>query len=375
MLRKSCWDMFKLTLVERHAILLPGAALINPAGVGVRAVVGHGHPGETTNVRWHQGHIGSASGLNRWDHVDRGVWVGGAHESPILFELTEWSRDLVGLWEFTVNPEVLLNVSNAGVHLWPSRGVPEPRVKIQEAGFLVWICCSDYIHNTWQACDWEKSTNTLIYEIWFWGSPMLMEQLIFSGIRWAFCCFHKIIMCLSTYISCRTPPILPTVSSSSCHQEDGTRASEPAPPDCSTAFSLRLWEPWTQIPPPLSETWTPPPPTLPHHRKKLSVTFLGNSKCAKHRWVGLYKQPVVTHSLLFTLDTFHTLLCAHNPTKRLNIICMFTNVYMHYQSLYTVPQPAAWLTMFQCTVFIWSIRTVCIVCIFSLRIGKHLCIV
>ncbi len=35
--------MFKLTLVERHAILLPGAALINPAGVGVRAVVGHGH--------------------------------------------------------------------------------------------------------------------------------------------------------------------------------------------------------------------------------------------------------------------------------------------------------------------------------------------
>ncbi len=65
------------------------------------------------------------------------------------------------------------------------------------------------------------------------------------------------------------PP--PTVSSSSYHQEDGTGASEPAPPDCSTAFSPRLWEPWTQItPPPLwnpmqsptSWTWTIPPPPL-----------------------------------------------------------------------------------------------------------------
>ncbi len=176
MLRRSCWGMFKLTLVECHAILLPGAALINPAGVGVRAVVRHGHPREATNVRWHQGHIGSASGLNRWDHVDRGVWVGGAHESPILFELAEWPRDLVGLWEFTVNPEVLLNVSNAGVHLWPSRGVPEPRIKIQETGFLVWICCSDHTHHTRQTWCWEKSTSTLKYEIWFGGLQCLWSN-------------------------------------------------------------------------------------------------------------------------------------------------------------------------------------------------------
>ncbi len=38
----------------------------------------------------------------------------------------------------------------------------------------------------------------------------------------------------------KTPPTPPTVSSSSYHQEDGTGASEPAPPDCSTAFSPRL---------------------------------------------------------------------------------------------------------------------------------------
>ncbi len=50
------------------------------------------------------------------------------------------------------------------------------------------------------------------------------------------------------------PPTPPTVSSSCYHQEDGTGASEPAPPDCSTAFSPRLWEPWTQIIPPPSET-------------------------------------------------------------------------------------------------------------------------
>ncbi len=54
-------------------------------------------------------------------------------------------------------------------------------------------------------------------------------------------------------VSWRTPPILPTVSSSYYHQKDCTGASEPAPPDCSTAFFPRLQEPWTQITTPLSE--------------------------------------------------------------------------------------------------------------------------
>ncbi len=60
--------------------------------------------------------------------------------------------------------------------------------------------------------------------------------------------------------SWRTPPTPPTVSSSSYHQEDGTGASEPAPTDCSTAFSPRLWEPLTQITPPPSETPCKPLP-------------------------------------------------------------------------------------------------------------------
>ncbi len=41
-------------------------------------------------------------------------------------------------------------------------------------------------------------------------------------------------------ISWRTPHIPPTVSSSSYHQEDGTGASEPTPPDCSTVFTEGL---------------------------------------------------------------------------------------------------------------------------------------
>ncbi len=158
--------------------------------------------------------------------------------------------------------------------------------------------------------------------------------------------------------SWRTPPIPPTVSSSSYHQEVGTGASEPAPPDCSAAFSPRLWEPWTQITPPPSEnpckplppeTWTTPPPSpntpQPYHtkEKKLYETFLCNSRCATHRWVGLYKQPEATHSPLCALDTFHTLLCVHNPTKDSAI---YVYMLMHYKSSCTVPQPAAWLTMF-----------------------------
>ncbi len=137
--------------------------------------------------------------------------------------------------------------------------------------------------------------------------------------------------------SWRTPPTPPTVSSSSYHQEDGTGASEPAPPDWSTAFSPRLWEPWTQITPPPSETpckplppetWTPPspntppPPNLTSSKKKL-WTFFVQFKCATHRRVGPYKPPVVTHSPLCTRHFSYTAMCTQSH-KRLSNICMFT---------------------------------------------------
>ncbi len=64
-----------------------------------------------------------------------------------------------------------------------------------------------------------------------------------------------------------------------------------------------LWEPWTQITPPPSETpCTPLPPETwttpqPYHTKKKTVWnfFLYNSKCATHRWVGLYKTTCSKH--------------------------------------------------------------------------------
>ncbi len=125
-------------------------------------------------------------------------------------------------------------------------------------------------------------------------------------------------------VSWRTPPIPPTVSSSSCHQEDGTRASEPAPPDCSTAFSPRLWEPSipiTSLPSETSSTTlapetrilspqppshhTPPTPHAPHencwkpqeHCAILSVLHTGE-------WTG---QTTFRNTLFFSLyapDTF-----------------------------------------------------------------------
>ncbi len=123
------------------------------------------------------------------------------------------------------------------------------------------------------------------------------------------------------------------------------------------SFFPRLWEPWTQITPPSSETpckplppetWTTPPPSpntpQPYHTKEKTVNFFVQFKCATHRWVGLYKPPVVTHSPLCALDTFHTLLCVHNPTKDSAIyVCLHAHAL---QSSCTVPQPAAWLTMF-----------------------------
>lgn len=152
--------------MERHTVLFPGAALVNSAGISVCTVIWQWHPGEATNVRGRQGDIDSTSSLNRWYQLNWSVWVGGSHKSPILFELAKWPWDFVHLWEFTINPKVLLHVGNAGIHLWPSGSVPEPRVKIQEAGFQVWVCGSDKAHYTWQTHWWEKITTMSVFEIW-----------------------------------------------------------------------------------------------------------------------------------------------------------------------------------------------------------------
>ncbi len=138
--------------------------------------------------------------------------------------------------------------------------------------------------------------------------------------------------------SWRTPPTPPTVSSSSCHQEDGTGASDPAPPDCSTAFSPGCESPELKLPrPPLKPHVNPyllkhgpshppskhPQPTTPK-KKNCMKLFCAIQSVLHHRWVGLYK--TTCSNTLFSMRTRHFshLLCVHNPTKRLSNICMFT---------------------------------------------------
>ncbi len=139
-------------------------------------------------------------------------------------------------------------------------------------------------------------------------------------------------------ISWRTPPILHTVSYSSYHQENGTGASEPASPDCSTAFSPRLWEPWTQLTTPLSETpykppfllkhgLDPPPPTttiptLPH--EKITVKLFCAIQSVRHtgEWAVQTTRSITLSSIC--TRHFHTLLCVHKSHKRLCNICMLT---------------------------------------------------
>ncbi len=177
-------------------------------------------------------------------------------------------------------------------------------------------------------------------------------------------------------VSWRTPPIPPTVSSSSYHQEDGTRASEPAPPDCSTAFSPRLWEPWTQNHP--APLWNPiqtptswnmdsPPPPQPYHvtGKKLSNFFVQFKVC--------YTQVSVQTTCSNTLSSirtrhFHTLLCVHKSHKRLSDICMFTcSCTTNHLTLF----PSQLLECFSfctCTVFARHFHSLYFFC---LCIGNH----
>ncbi len=132
-----------------------------------------------------------------------------------------------------------------------------------------------------------------------------------------------------------------------------------------------LWNPmqtptsWNMDPPPSPPL--PSPPLQPYHTKEKTVNFFVQFKCATHRWVGLYKPPVVTHSPLCTRHFSHTAMCTQSY-KRLSNICMFTCSCTTTQSFCTVPQPAAWLTMFLSAHVQYYVKHLhsCIVCIFYL---------
>ncbi len=96
--------------------------------------------------------------------------------------------------------------------------------------------------------------------------------------------------------------------------------------------------------------------------KKKTVNFFVQFKCATHRWVGLYKPPVAAHYPLCTRHFSYTI-----PQKTQQY--MYVYMLMHYhKSLCTVPQLAAWLTMFLSAhvQYLCEAFAVCIVCIFYL---------
>lgn len=97
-----------LTVMNRHAVLFPAAALINPAGVGVRLLISHRGPGEAAQIGRHQADVAPPAVLCR--HIDDGVGVGAAHEPAVLPILTVGAGDLIRGRKLTVHPDVSLQV-------------------------------------------------------------------------------------------------------------------------------------------------------------------------------------------------------------------------------------------------------------------------
>ncbi len=176
-------------------------------------------------------------------------------------------------------------------------------------------------HFTIHQCLMSKLPAFIIF-ILGWTVPLNMQPVeamwLHLFLQTAFSIFKAVVSATQQIeqitASWRTPPTPPTVSSSSYHQEDGTGASEPAPPDCSTAFSPRLWEPWTQITPPPSETpcntlppetWTPnPPPPPPPPQPYLSKEILWTFFCAIQVCYTQVSGPVQT-TCSNTLSSMH----------------------------------------------------------------------
>ncbi len=124
----------------------------------------------------------------------------------------------------------------------------------------------------------------------------------------------------------------------------------------NTTHTATLWNP-IQTPYLLKRgpSHPPPPPTLPHHIKNCQ-TSLCNSKCATHRWVGLYKPTVVTHSPLFSLNTFTLYSVYIIPQNTLYVI--YVCLYAHALQITLHCSAASCLnfSLFAHVQYLWGIR-------------------
>lgn len=94
--------------MHSHAVLLPAVALVNPAGVGLRCLIGQWGPGEAAQSGTDQADVTSPAVLS--GHVDDSVGVGAAHQPAVLTVLTVGAWNLVGGWKLTVHPHISLQV-------------------------------------------------------------------------------------------------------------------------------------------------------------------------------------------------------------------------------------------------------------------------
>lgn len=109
--------------MHRHAVLLPRAALVHPAGVRVGLLIGHRRPGKATQSRGDQADVAPPAVVHR--HEGDSVGVGAAHQPAVLTVLTVRALDLVSGWELTVHPDVSLQVGETREHLgsaWREQG-------------------------------------------------------------------------------------------------------------------------------------------------------------------------------------------------------------------------------------------------------------
>lgn len=108
-----------------HAVLLPLVALVHPAGVGLRSLIGQWGPGEAAQVVIDQAHVAPPAVLHV--HINDLVWDSGAHQPTVLSVLTVRAWDLVRGWKFTVYSHIPLQICQTGEHLRPTRREEERR--------------------------------------------------------------------------------------------------------------------------------------------------------------------------------------------------------------------------------------------------------
>lgn len=98
----------ELTLMNGHAVLLPVATLVNPAGVGEGPLISKCGPGEAAQVGSDQANITPPAVL--CGYIGDGIGIGAAHQPAVLPILAIRAVNLVGDWKLAVHPDISLQV-------------------------------------------------------------------------------------------------------------------------------------------------------------------------------------------------------------------------------------------------------------------------